>query len=278
MKFQFEDWMVHEYHQQGFLIFRGIVPPSLLTDLRREADKARELAHELNGPQTQRIQPLDQYAEDIDLQPFRDYAELDDLRLLVERLLGPGYTHAHMDIMGLLVEPQERPWHCGWHRDGVVEVPTEARDEQMHSFMATVWHDLRYFNQVNCAIYADSCTWYVPGSHLRQQDLPDEIQSTGDPIMKQAPDDWSDAEAEQFYFEHCRLMPGAVQVFLGPGDFMVYRNLAWHCGLYLPYQPRATIHDIIRHTGRNAWMEKWNKVKQAARGRSAAARMSEGSF
>ncbi len=274
MTFQFEDWMVHEYHQQGFLIFRGIVPPSLLTDLRREADRARALAHELNGPQTQRIQPLDRYEEYIDLQPFRDYAELDELRVTVERLLGPGYTHAHLDIMGLLVEPLERPWHCGWHRDGVVEVPAEARDAEMESFMATVWNDLRYFNQVNCAIYADACTWYVPGSHLRQQDLPDEVQSTGDPVMKEAPAEWSDAEAEQFYFEHCRSMPGAVQVYLGPGDFMVYRNLAWHCGMYLPYQPRATIHDIIRHTGRNSWMESWNKAKQAARGRSAAAGMS----
>ena len=152
----------------------------------------------------------------------------------------------------------------------MVEVPAEARDAEMESFMATVWNDLRYFNQVNCAIYADSCTWYVPGSHLRQQDLPDEVQSTGDPVMKEAPAEWSDAEAEQFYFEHCRSMPGAVQVYLGPGDFMVYRNLAWHCGMYLPYQPRATIHDIIRHKGRNAWMEKWHKVKQAAQGRVTA--------
>ena len=40
------------------IILRGIVPPSLLTDLRREAEKARDLAHKLNGPQTQRIQPL----------------------------------------------------------------------------------------------------------------------------------------------------------------------------------------------------------------------------
>ena len=67
MGYHFEDWMVHEYHQKGFLIFRGIVPPALLTDLRREADRARALAYELNGPQTQRIQPLDQYAGDIDL-------------------------------------------------------------------------------------------------------------------------------------------------------------------------------------------------------------------
>ena len=181
MGYHFEDWMVHEYHQKGF------------SDLSRHraagaADRfaaggrtgPRALAYELNGPQTQRIQPLDQYEGEIDLGPFQDYAELDDLRLTVEALLGPGYTHAHLDIMGLLVEPQDRPWHCGWHRDGVVEVPVEARDEQMESFMATVWHDLRYFNQVNCAIYADSCTWYVPGSHLRQQDLADEVESAGD--------------------------------------------------------------------------------------------------
>ena len=98
MRFQFEDWMIHQYHQQGFLIFRGIVPPSLLSDLRREADRARDLAHRLNGPQTQHIQPFDRYGDEIDLQPFREYAELEALRLAVERLLGPGYTHAHLDI------------------------------------------------------------------------------------------------------------------------------------------------------------------------------------
>ena len=68
--------MLDEYLTRGHLVFRGIVPPSLLADLRRQADIARDLAHELNGPQTQRIQPLDQYGDKIDLQPFRDYVEL----------------------------------------------------------------------------------------------------------------------------------------------------------------------------------------------------------
>ena len=73
-------------------------------------------------------------------------------------------THTgHVDIMGLLVEPLEHPWHIGWHRDGVVEVPPEARDEIVNAKLAEVWYDLRHFNQVNCAIYADSCTWFVPG-------------------------------------------------------------------------------------------------------------------
>ena len=58
MAFQFHNAMVDTYLSQGYLILQGILPPSLLTDLRREAEKARDLAHKLNGPQTQRIQPL----------------------------------------------------------------------------------------------------------------------------------------------------------------------------------------------------------------------------
>ena len=79
MAFQFQDSMVNEYLSQGYLIFRGIVPPSLLSDLRREAEKARDLAHKLNGPQTQRIQPLSNYSDELNLQPFYDYTELPEL-------------------------------------------------------------------------------------------------------------------------------------------------------------------------------------------------------
>ena len=70
MAFQFQDYMVNEYLSQGYLVFREIVPPPLLTDLRREAEKARHLAHKLNGAQTQRIQPLSNYGDDLDLKPF----------------------------------------------------------------------------------------------------------------------------------------------------------------------------------------------------------------
>ena len=115
--------MIDEYLANGYQIFRNIIPPSLLADLRCQADIARDLAHQLNGRQTQRIQPLDQYGDRIDLQPFRDYVELPALKDAVEALLGPGYTHGHLHVMGLLVEPLDHPWHCGWHRDGVVEVP-----------------------------------------------------------------------------------------------------------------------------------------------------------
>jgi len=270
MGFEFCDSMIDQYLSQGYLNMHGIIPPTLLRDLRRQADLARALAHALNGPQTQRIQPLDQYADKIDLQPFRDYVALAELRHAVERLLGPGYTHGHLKIMGLLVEPGDHPWHCGWHRDGVVETPPAARDAEWQAVLDEVWHDLRFFNQVNCALYADSCTWFVPGSHLRSQDLPGETQSTDDPSLRQAPVGRSAAESERVYLAHCEQMPGAIPVHLGPGDFLIYRNLGWHTGIYVPYQPRATIHDVVAHPDRSPWAAHWGEAKAAAVARLAA--------
>ena len=262
--------MIDEYLANGYHIFRNIIPSSLLADLRRQADIARELAHEINGRQTQRIQPIDQYADRIDLQPFRDYVESPTLKDAVTNLLGPDYTHGHLHIMGLLVEPLDHPWHCGWHRDGVVEVPPEGRNQEVRDAVDEVWHDLRIFNQVNCALYADSCTWFVPGSHLRSYDLPGEFQSTGDPAMHTFPGDCA-VDAERFYIEHCRQMPGAIPMHLNAGDFMVYRSHGWHTGIYLPYQPRATIHDIVSHPDREQLTARWRTAQQEARATLAKA-------
>ena len=263
MAFEFRDSMVNDYITRGYLVLEGIIPPPLLRDLRVEAEKARELAHKLRGPQTQRIQPLSNYPDDLNLKPFYDYCDLPELRDAIERLLGPDYSHGHVDIMGLLVEPVDHPWTCGWHRDAVVEVPPAAYDDTVKAKLAEAWFDKRHFNQVNCALYADSCTWYVPGSHLRQYDLPGEIQSTGNPALKEGAEGLSDVEAERYYYAHCKAFPGAVQTHLAPGDFMVYRSIAWHTGNYLTYQPRATIHDIVRYNGEKSWSG-WAETKQEA--------------
>jgi hypothetical protein len=260
-----EDIDVSKYLMRGYWIFRRIIPASLLRDLRCQADIARSLAHEINGPQAQRIQPLEKFSDKLDFQPFKDYAELADLREAIESLLGPGYTHAHLNIMGLLVEPLEHPWCCGWHRDGVVEVPIRDRNPAMNAAMKEFWHDLRVFNQVNCALYADYSTWFVPGSHLRTFDEPGEIESTGRSDMQVPPGSMSSAEAERYYLDHCLSMPNAEPIHLFAGDFMIYRNLAWHTGLYLPYQPRATIHDIISHPDSSIITAKWRKLQEVVR-------------
>ena len=90
--------------------------------------------------------------------------------------------------------------------------------------------------------------------------MPGEEQSTKDPKLRKPAEGQSNAEAERYCLEHCRQFPGAVQVHLGPGDFMVYRNLAWHTGNYITYQPRATIHDVVRYEGGKDWTD-WQQTK-----------------
>ena len=44
---------------------------------------------------------------------------------------------------------------------------------------------------------------------------------------------------------------------------MIYRNLGWHTGNYVTYQPRATIHDIVRYEGKTSWAG-WRQAKLEA--------------
>ncbi len=255
MAFKFCDSMIHDYWQQGYVVFKGILPPSLLNDLYPEADKARKLAREIHGPQAQRLQPIVRYGEQIKWQPFEDYIQLASLHDAINRLLGGSvqvqggtFRHATKDVLGLLVEPS-RPRHHGWHRDWVSnykleEQHTPVRMAEYH----LKWHKPTSGNQVNCAIYADSCLWYVPGSHLRIQDLPGEKQAFDYHGGKDVTDTMTDAsfaEIERVGLEACQNFPRAVRLHLNPGDFCVYRSNAWHTGLYSPTHPRATIHDAV---------------------------------
>jgi hypothetical protein len=247
MAIELRDEMFSDYFSRGFIILRNVIPPALLTDLRREAGKARDLAQKLHGPMSQRIQPIAKYADTIDQKPFQDYCELPDLRDAVNKLLGAPCTHGHVDVMGLLIEPRDKPWNQGWHRDGPVEVPLAAQDDILMKKVDAMAVDYRIWNQVNCALYNDCCTWYVPGSHLRARNLPGERQTLGDPEITTQLEGLSNEEREVRNIQHARNFPGAVQTQLGPGDYMIYRNIAWHCGNYVPYQPRATIHDYIKY-------------------------------
>lgn len=276
MAFTFEDWMINHYWTHGYMVLRQILPGSLLKDLRKSADAARELAYKVRGPQTQRIQPLSNYADDLDLKPFHDYCELPELADAIHKLMGPEYVHHNMEGMGLLVDPAEHSWNQGWHRDAVVEVPVEAQgDEEFRETLADVWHDVRLFNQVNCAIYNDSSLWYVPGSHARMRDLPGEVQSVNQEHLPKWDDYGSEAEFEQACYLHAAEFPGAVQLHLIAGDYCIYRSHAWHCGSYLSYQPRATIHDACVYgdgSFRAQHRERWAAVKERARERHGVSR------
>ena len=262
--FHYEDCMYHRYRTDGYVIFRGILPWTLVRDLRREADKAREIAHRENGPQSQRIQPIFKYADRLNMKPFVDYLELPAIRDAVHKVLSPLHGHGTRDQMGLLIEPSRKAWHLGWHRDGVVELPEEAYDEPMREVVGKLIADEKVWNQVNCALYAESCTWYVPGSHLRVHDLPGEAQPWQRTKKVGPLNEFDPVEAESLAMEEVWSMPGAVQVQLQAGDYFLYRNLGWHTGNYLPYQPRATIHDAIAHPHAGESWNLWAEAKKAA--------------
>ena len=146
MSFVFTDAHHEEFHGLGYTVFRGILPPSLVADLRRVADRARELARERHGPQAQRLQPLARYG--LDGKEVQALRELPALSAAVTRLLGPGCTYANAEALGVLLEPAELPWCTHWHRDG--------RDNQPYLSLSTwesAFHDPGVFNQVNCALY-----------------------------------------------------------------------------------------------------------------------------
>ena len=247
MPFSFSDQHLDQYHTQGYTVSRQILPPALLGELRRVAAQARQIARQQRGAQTQRLQPVGNHPE-LDQQTFIEYSELAPLMDDIQRTLTPRHTHGSRQVLGILLEPGELPWCTQWHRDW--------RDNVAGLDLA-LWDahfgDVDYFNQVNCALYEDACTWVVPGSHLRR-DLPGEAARFPErPIAGPALDGLGCEQRERRCLEYCRSMPGAVRLHLEAGDFCLYRNSLWHLGNYLPYQQRATLHDAVDTPEFLAW-------------------------
>jgi len=254
MAFKFSEAHIAEYFSQGFTVFRGILPPALMTDLRKVTDRGRELVRKEKGPQYQRFQPVCAY--DIDQKPFENYRDLPELRDAIARVLSPKHTHGSLKYLGVLVEPADRPECTNWHRDWVHHNEPLTFDACPLDIF-----DLNNFNQINCALYEDGCTWVVPGSHFRK-DLPaEETAFSGIPAAWPNLKDLSDAAAERAGLEYCRRMPGSQQLLLNAGDLAMYRNIMWHLGNYAPYRKRATLHDSAMTTEYIEWM---NKVKVSA--------------
>lgn len=262
MAFELTDEHISGYHKDGFTIFRDIVPLALLTDLRREADKGRLIARERSGESAQRLQPVRNFG--LDARPFEDFAHLPAITDAIKAVAGPALFYGARDddrlkALGVLYEPTTRAWCTQWHRDWRDNAP---------GLDIKLWEanllDMSMFNQVNCALYEDTCTWVVPGSHLRR-DTPAEIRRFPDrpvpgPVV---PATATLEEAERICLDYTMSMPGAVQAHLNAGDFMLYRNSLWHIGNYLPYKRRATIHDVIGSPAYSAWFEKPPMLRDA---------------
>jgi hypothetical protein len=233
MPFRATGQHIEEYRTLGYTVFRRILPASLVSDLRVACAQARTLARERQGPQAQRLQPLANF--ELDQRPFDNYFQLPELVAALHEVLSPEHANGGPTIAGVLFEPRDSPWATNWHRDW-----RDHRPHQRAEWEAN-FRDVRCFNQVNCALYDDDCTWIVPGCHVRAEDTPGERAALPMPDLGGL----GAVDIERRLHDYCAGMPGAVQLRLGPGDYALYRNTLLHLGNYVPYRQRATIHDIV---------------------------------
>ena len=225
MKFQYSDVHRTEYVAHGLTILRGLIPPSLLADLRQETDTVREIARSRHGPQAQRLQPVWSY-EGFDHAPFREFLSLPGLKDTVQGILGA--EHRPTERMAVFLEPEQEPWCGAWHRDWG-NVPGVDQDE----FFRTAT-DIRMYNQLNAALYDDHSLWVVPGSD-RRRDSAEELAAfpSMPPPGAELRGEMTTAEREAACLEYARRMPGGVPVMLFAGDVALYRACIWHFGCYL---------------------------------------------
>ncbi len=246
MAFRQSERHADELQTHGYTVFRGIVPPSLIDDLREACTEGRDRVRALRGVQVQRFQPISAF--DLSPQPFQDFRELPELGEAIRRALTREHTYGDPSQMGVLLEPGESAWCTHWHRD--------SRDNQPHMSLASwkaAFSDWRCFGQSNCPLYADSSLWVVPGSHVRP-DLPREtLRCPSRPVERPDLEAASPAARERRCREYAESMPGALQVHLAAGDYCLYRSVMWHMGSYLPYTRRATLHDFVDTPTFAAW-------------------------
>ena len=247
MSFTFSELHTEEFNTRGATVFRGVLPPSLVRDLRRATDIARDIARAIHpdGAQAQRLMPVADTG--IDMRPFEDYRDLEPLREAIGNVISPEHGQGALDIIAVLVEPAGMPYCTAWHRDGRNVLSEEE-------YNATVIPD-RNGAQANCALYEDFSLWFVPGSDSRP-DLPHEKSVR--PIHPEEPDlsGLGYEERERFCIDYATAMPDAECLHLHAGDFALYRACAWHLGSYLPHVRRTTLHEPIFSPRTRAW---WNE-------------------
>ena len=232
------------YQAHGYLIFRQILPTTLITDLRRTAAKAREIAREIDGPKAQRLAALERL-DDSDLGPLQDFAELPELNSALHVLLSPRHRISYPGGLSFLFEPAQHCWGMAWHRDWRDHMSAAKAAEVFGDRWETLASDVNYFNQMNCALYEDPCTWFVPGSHRQLQDTAGQLRAAkaaDDATLANRRQERTEEEHERFLHDYCAAMPGGQPLTLQAGDLAIYRSIAWHTGSYLPYRKRATLH------------------------------------
>ncbi len=260
MPFQLTEQHITDYYHHGYTVFQAILPPSLTTELRLAGEEVYGLSKAARSPVLSKLFPK---LSGRSVQAFRDYGDLPPLVDAIHRVLTPGHSHCAFDQMSIFYT-LEAPACGDWHRDIGENYKGVVREE-----FAQLKHDPTFFAQVNCALYTDTCLWYVPGSAGRAN-TPGELAAAGPPydgIEGRGKlidfEGKSYVERERMAIEYCRGMPGAVNLVLEAGDFALYRPIGWHNGNYAPHRKRMTLHHVVSTPKLLEWFANWAKRRAA---------------
>ncbi|MCX5660349.1 MAG: hypothetical protein NTW19_11590 [Planctomycetota bacterium] len=249
MPFTFSEEHIVQRRMLGYTVFRQIIPPALVRDLRRACEPVYDIARKNAGPRAMRLTGTTRNG--LDPRAFTDFVQLPALNDALKKLFTPEHTAGEIEGMAILIETADIPITQAWHRDAREE---DLLEERWPEFRRVVY-DPNFINQYNCPLYEDHALWFVPGSHLRP-DLPSEIAACKSKIL--VGDHFTEEEREYLGVRYCKEMPGATCLSMDAGDFAIYHPCAWHLGSVLPYRKRATLHNIPIAPEVKAWNAQWH--------------------
>ena len=268
MTFKVKESQIAGYFSRGYAVVEGVVPSSLIGDLRRLEGRYRALltADATNG-RTDQFKLCDGDA-DLDVQPVRDLSQLPQLHDAVAQLIGcDEFVCFRTDRPSTIFRNElraHRPCCKSWHRDITPKYVNESLEAT-----AELARDPQMFNSIYCPLYRDSSLWYVPGSSVRD-DTEAELAIHYSNQMRYLPEELDAMEAERveaLLVEAARRMPGGRCIEMFPGDLCLFRARGWHFGLYLPYHIRATLGDQVWTPRREQWERDWElRRKKVAKG------------
>ena len=224
--------------EDGYLIFREVVPPELLDDLRENFE---ELVHREwpEGPNPGRPPWQPQ------LYGFEGIVDEDSAGALEfcmhENVLGASRQLFDIDDAGLsylylLCNPSRDygPWF--WHRDcGFRDGPLQGKQQ---NFIDNGPVHLQW----NMALYDDDVLWVVPGSHVRPNTDAENTQ------MASVSHSYANGQMPQGEERHTPLR-GSRPVELKAGDGVVYSTMILHWGSNYSTRRRRCIHIGTRSFG-----------------------------
>lgn len=272
--FSFSDAHITDYYHHGYTVFRGILPARLVDDLRAAGEDLHEVSRRLRGPDVARSPSIGDVAPELSppsLKAFQNYAELPELVQAIQRVLSHEHTMEYERVAVFFAYPRH-PTAQDWHRDideGYKGITSEADIAEFRRLKL----EPTFHVQVNCALYTDSCLWYVLGSAGRPNTAA-ELAAAGIPYNgvpgrgRLLDDDLvgkSYAEQERLGLKYCMGMPNAINVFLEAGDFCMYRPLGWHTGNYAPHRKRMTLHHHVGTPALRNWQAAWYERMRTAK-------------